>query len=94
MRVQAWWAGNDSFRERVKTEPFIPHHPQRSPAAIANLFSLKELLKITDVGERRMKAEAARELEQFDQVKRIFATKPNLQGQMNEHELFAAAFIQ
>ena len=92
--LQAWWASNDTFREQVKTEPFIPRQPQRSPATTANLFSLKELLKTTDVNQRRMKAEAARELEQFDQVKRIFATKPNLQSQMNKRELFATAFIQ
>jgi hypothetical protein len=94
LRLQAWWASNDHLREQVTAEPLAPRDPQRSPAAIANLFSLKELLKTTDTNQRRMKAEAARELGQFDQVGRILTAKPSLRNQMNERERFAAAFVQ
>lgn len=38
LRLQAWWASNDSFREQTKVGLFVPRHLERSPAAIANLF--------------------------------------------------------
>ncbi len=94
LRLQAWWANNDSFREQVRTGPFARYSSERSSAAVTNLLVLKDQLNITDIDQRRMKAEAARELEQFDQIKRILTAKPDLCNQMNEGEQFAAAFVQ
>jgi hypothetical protein len=71
LRTRAWWAGNDRYRsEDPGEDPCKAAQPasSRSPEATANLERLFKLLRTSDVDERVMKGEAARQLGRFQEA--------------------------
>jgi hypothetical protein len=73
LRLRAWWAGNDPYREPGATwKPFA----EREPAARDNLRALLELLDPERPLEHWMKAEALRELERFDEALALLVWEP------------------
>lgn len=69
LRVRAWWASNDRFRQTGRARP-------RSREATQNLVHLFELLdERKSADQRLMKAEVARELGRFDETERLLASK-------------------
>jgi hypothetical protein len=67
LRTRAWWAGNDRYRPEDPDEAAQPASP-RSPDATANLERLFKLLRTSNVNERLMKGEAARQLGRFKEA--------------------------
>lgn len=74
LRLHAWWAGNDPARERVEgarsgaeSSAVAP----RSERAEASLRRLLELLDAEAPDERLLKAEAARELGDFERAEEL-----------------------
>jgi hypothetical protein len=63
LRRDAWWAANDSARVPSGVPP---PRAERSAAATANLVRLRELLDASLPGEQLMKAEASRQLGDFE----------------------------
>ena len=59
VRLSAWWAGNDQRRTNAGEIPM-------SPREAANLMALAHTLDESDANDLVMKAEAMRELGQFD----------------------------
>lgn len=73
LRLRAWWAGNDPYREPERPwKPFA----ERSLAARENLHALQELLKVDEPLEGLLKAEALRELERFDESRALLSRVP------------------
>ena len=73
LRLRAWWAGNDPYREPERPwKPFA----ERSLAARENLHALQELLQVDEPLEGLLKAEALRELERFDESRALLSRVP------------------
>jgi hypothetical protein len=64
LRRDAWWAANDAARVRPGATP--PARSARSAEATANLVRLRELLDASTPEGRLMKAEASRQLGDFE----------------------------
>ncbi|HEX8823312.1 MAG TPA: hypothetical protein VF794_25525 [Archangium sp.] len=74
LRLRAWWAGNDPYREPgAAWKPFS----ERAPAARENLRALLKLLDPEEPLEGLLKAEALRELEHFDEARALLAWVPS-----------------
>ncbi|WP_164018251.1 ribosomal protein L7/L12 [Pyxidicoccus trucidator] len=69
LRLQAWWAGNEPYRQGTPWVPFS----QRSQGARDNLCALVALCAPDDVTQRLFRAEALRELERFDEARDILS---------------------
>ncbi len=74
LRLQAWWASNDPFREDAAAWVAIE---RRAPAEVANAAALLEMLD-TEVGdEGLLKAELLRELGRFAEALAVLAALPD-----------------
>jgi len=68
VRVRAWWAGNDLRRETGQPTPLDSFDTQ-------NLRALVTLLDESDENDRIMKAEALRELGDFEAAEKLLASE-------------------
>jgi hypothetical protein len=64
VRLRAWWAGNDRRRESNEAKPFTSFESN-------NLRAFITLLPESDDDDRLMKAEALRELGQFEEAEKL-----------------------
>ncbi len=69
LRLRAWWAANDSFREGPRLQPTA----SLSSRALRNMRHLYDSLSESIEDQRLMKAELARELGLFDEAERLLA---------------------
>lgn len=89
LRVSAWHAGNDAYREGVDANRgALPPSWKHSPEAIDNLERLAALLTESDPDRRLMKAEIMRELGRFPEALRL------LRGRFPRDYTFSARFIR
>ncbi len=72
LRVFAWWRGNDEHREDSLTDSLQTATGSRR----SNLEALVHLLDGEEIGELLMKAEALRQLGEFDAARRLLAELP------------------
>ncbi|MDY6832129.1 MAG: hypothetical protein SWC96_09885 [Thermodesulfobacteriota bacterium] len=70
LRLRAWWAGNDPRRKPDQSEP-----TPLDPFEIENLRALITFLNESDDHDRLMKAEALRELGEFEEAESLLATE-------------------
>lgn len=75
VRMRAWWAANDYFRQELRRRKRVRSVLGQSLKTQDNMRMLFELLDQTDEKQRLLKAEIARELGSFD-----------LAGQLLSHE--------
>jgi hypothetical protein len=68
VRLRAWWAGNDGRRKSNKTKPLTSFESN-------NLRAFATLLPEADDNDRLMKAEALRELGQFEEAEKLLAAE-------------------
>jgi len=77
LRLHAWWASNDKARGISPSKGSTAAHDAQTPARAAgspeeaNLRRLLEILNADEPEERLLKAEAARELGDFDAASRL-----------------------
>ena len=71
LRVLAWWSRNDTYRAETGRPARRPWRV--SPEARSNIEALIKLLDEKDPNGRIMKAEALRELGEFDEAKRVLS---------------------
>ncbi len=67
VRLRIWWAGNDSRRKSDQTTPLDSFE-------VENLHAFVTLLDDSDDNDRLMKAEALRELGQFEDAEKLLST--------------------
>lgn len=86
LRLHAWWAANDPSRPAMAAQESAPVHrdaPRLSGADAANLLRLHELLDPATPEQRLLKAEAARELGDFEGASALLAGElPDEQAQV------------
>lgn len=79
LRLYVWWAANDPSRAVMAakdTARLHPDAPRLSGADAANLLRLHELLDPATPEQRLLKAEAARELGDFEGASALLAVEP------------------
>lgn len=67
LRVRLWWATNDPYRHTQQTS-LIDDSQEHSLSSVTNLKRLSQLLDETNLQDRLMKAEIAREIDNFEEA--------------------------